>query len=74
MQKLRMGVVNCGAIPNAGPYVEFSIEPAGWTEDLLAEPLEAKDGKVTIPGGPGWGVTVRPEWLARADYAVSERD
>lgn len=62
-----------GAIANAGPHVEFSIEPSTWTRELLTEPLEAADGKVTIPDGPGWGVTVRSEWLEQADYVISEK-
>jgi len=48
-----------GAIENAGPYVEFSIEPTAyypWQEGLFNPPLKAQDGKVNIPDGPGWGV------------------
>jgi L-alanine-DL-glutamate epimerase-like enolase superfamily enzyme len=61
-----------GAIPNAGPYVEFSIEPTSWTDGYLVEPLEAQDGTVEIPAGPGWGVEISPEWLAQADHQISE--
>jgi L-alanine-DL-glutamate epimerase-like enolase superfamily enzyme len=61
-----------GAIPNAGPYVEFSIEPTAWLDGFLTEPLEAKDGKVEIPSGPGWGVEISPEWLAQAEHQISE--
>ena len=61
-----------GAIPNAGPYVEFSIEPPGWTRDFLVSFLEAHDGKVQIPDAPGWGVTVSPAWLSGADHQVSK--
>lgn len=61
-----------GAIANAGPHVEFSIEPSQWTSALFTEPLEAVDGKVAIPEGPGWGVTVQPAWLEQAEYHVSE--
>jgi L-alanine-DL-glutamate epimerase-like enolase superfamily enzyme len=62
-----------GAIPNAGPFVEFSIEPTPWTDGLFDPPLEVRDGEVAIPDGPGWGVTVDPQWLASAQYQVSER-
>jgi L-alanine-DL-glutamate epimerase-like enolase superfamily enzyme len=62
-----------GAIPNAGPHVEFCIEPPGWTADLLTEPLEARDGAVRIPDGPGWGVQINPVWLEKASRIVSER-
>jgi len=43
-----------GAIPNAGPYIEFSIEPTPWAEGLYAPALEVREGKVAIPDGPGW--------------------
>jgi L-alanine-DL-glutamate epimerase-like enolase superfamily enzyme len=50
-----------GAIPNAGPHFEFSIEPANWTKDLYYPALKVQDGNVAIPDGPGWGVTVNPK-------------
>jgi len=62
-----------GAIPNAGPHLEFSIEPANWTKDLYYPALKVNDGKVAIPDGPGWGVTVNPKWLAKATHEISER-
>jgi L-alanine-DL-glutamate epimerase-like enolase superfamily enzyme len=64
------------AIPNAGPYVEFSIEPGDyypWQLGLYEPALEVHDGKVAVPDGPGWGVEISPEWLARAEHRVSER-
>jgi L-alanine-DL-glutamate epimerase-like enolase superfamily enzyme len=64
-----------GAIENAGPYVEFSIEPTGyypWQEGLYEPDLIVHDGKVQIPAGVGWGVEIDPAWLARAERRVSE--
>ena len=58
-------------VPNAGPYVELSIEPTRWTEGAYDPPLEVKGGKVAVPDGPGWGVKVRPAWLAGATRRVS---
>lgn len=62
------------AIPNAGPFVEFSIE--GWNgppkPTLYSPVLQVTDGKVKIPDGPGWGVAILPDWLASADYQVSQ--
>lgn len=62
------------AIPNAGPFVEFSIEadanPAG---SFYSPALEVKDGKVKIPDEPGWGVKINPVWLGKATYQKSER-
>ena len=61
-----------GAIPNAGKYLEFSIEGADyypWQQDLfLGDPYRIVDGHVTIPAEPGWGVEINPQWLARAAY------
>jgi L-alanine-DL-glutamate epimerase-like enolase superfamily enzyme len=66
-----------GALANAGPYVEFSIEGPDyypWEVGLLTTPLVASDGKVRIPDGPGWGVEIAPDWLERAHREVSERE
>jgi L-alanine-DL-glutamate epimerase-like enolase superfamily enzyme len=61
-----------GAIPNAGPHVEFSIEPRGWTDGLYTPSLEVHDGKVAIPAEPGWGVKLSQTWLESAARQVSE--
>jgi L-alanine-DL-glutamate epimerase-like enolase superfamily enzyme len=63
-----------GAIAGAGPYVEFSIEGPDyypWQEGLYAPALVARDGKVAIPDGPGWGVEIDQGWLDRAVYQAS---
>lgn len=65
-----------GAIPNAGKYLEFSIEGDDyypWQDGLfLGDPFRVEDGKVTIPAEPGWGVEINPDWLQRAAYQVSD--
>ena len=64
-----------GAIEAAGPYVEFSIEGPDyypWQIGLFDPVLVAKDGKVRIPDGPGWGVEINTDWLERADYKISD--
>ena len=64
-----------GAIPNAGKYLEFSIEGTDyypWQDGLfLGDPFWISEGKVTIPAGPGWGVEINPDWLARAKHQSS---
>ncbi|MEK3912821.1 mandelate racemase/muconate lactonizing enzyme family protein [Paenibacillus sp. FSL H7-0331] len=60
------------AIPNAGTHMEYTIEQDAWTNNLFMEPLEVRDGKVQVPEGAGWGVTIRPDWLANAEYQISE--
>jgi L-alanine-DL-glutamate epimerase-like enolase superfamily enzyme len=66
-----------GAIANPGKYLEFSIEGRDyypWQEGLfLGDPFAVKDGCVSIPAEPGWGVEIDPDWLARAQYRSSER-
>jgi L-alanine-DL-glutamate epimerase-like enolase superfamily enzyme len=60
------------ALPNAGPFMELSIEDAPWLDGLFAtDPFEVKDGHVAVPSAPGWGVEIRPEWLASAERQVS---
>ena len=63
-----------GAIPNAGAYLEWSIDPKARTQDVYAPVLEVRDGQVAIPDGPGWGVTISPQWLEAAEHRVSERN
>ncbi len=64
------------ALPNAGKYLEFSIEEADyypWQYGLFRnDPYRVEDGCVTVPSEPGWGVEIEPEWLARSAYQVSE--
>ncbi len=66
-----------GALPNAGKYLEFSIEGPDyypWQDGLfLGDPFAVTDGCVQIPQGPGWGVQIAPDWLDRAQYQCSER-
>jgi L-alanine-DL-glutamate epimerase-like enolase superfamily enzyme len=64
-----------GAISNPGKYLEFSIEQEDyypWQEGLfLGDPFKVEAGKVMIPSEPGWGVTINPDWLAKAKRQVS---
>ena len=64
-----------GALDNAGPYVEFSIEPDAyypWQVGLFDPALEVVGGSVGIPDAPGWGVEINPAWLDGASYRISE--
>ncbi|MGQ0428461.1 MAG: mandelate racemase/muconate lactonizing enzyme family protein [Gammaproteobacteria bacterium] len=64
------------AIPNAGSYLEFSIEGADyypWQQELFVEdPYVIRDGRATVTDRPGWGVEVRPDWLAQSTYQCSQ--
>jgi len=63
------------AIPNAGKYLEFSIEGADyypWQQNLfLGDPYRIEDGKAIVTDAPGWGVEINPEWLDNAIYQES---
>jgi L-alanine-DL-glutamate epimerase-like enolase superfamily enzyme len=63
------------AIPNAGKYLELSIEGPDyypWQEGLfLGDPYRVEDGQVTVPDAPGWGVEINPAWLDQATYRAS---
>jgi L-alanine-DL-glutamate epimerase-like enolase superfamily enzyme len=60
------------AIPNAGPFLEYSIEDTPWTEGLYEPALQVVDGRVPMPSGPGWGVRINPGWLEKAARQRSE--
>lgn len=66
------------AIPNAGKYLEFSIEGPDyypWQEGLfVSSPYEIVDGCARVSNEPGWGVEVSPEWLSAAQHRVSETE
>ena len=63
------------AVPNAGKYLEFSIEGADyypWQKGLFtSDPYVITDGYATVTDAPGWGVEVAPDWLARSQYSIS---
>jgi len=64
------------AIPNAGPYLELSIEGEDyypWQQDLfLDNPFAVENGCIRVTENPGWGVSINPEWINSSDYQVSE--
>lgn len=65
------------AIPNAGKYLEFSIEGDDyypWQYGLFEnDPFAVVDGQVTVTDTPGWGVEISPQWLDRSAYRCSEQ-
>ena len=66
------------AIPNAGKYLEFSIEKEDyypWQEGLFrVSPYDIVDGHARVTDEPGWGVEIDPAWLERSTRQVSELD
>jgi len=63
------------ALPNAGPMMEWSIEPGGINQQavrLFGPNPFVKDGRAHFEVGPGWGVKINPKWLKAATYQKSE--
>ena len=64
------------AIPNAGKYLEFSIEGPDyypWQYGLYRnDPYRVRSGQVQIADAPGWGVEIEPDWLQKSSYRISE--
>ena len=62
-------------IPNAGKYLEFSIEGADyypWQVGLyIDDPYTIIDGCAFVTDKPGWGVEISPEWLKKSNYQIS---
>jgi L-alanine-DL-glutamate epimerase-like enolase superfamily enzyme len=64
------------ALPNAGPFMEWSIEPGGINKEaagLFGPNPYVKDGLAHFEAGPGWGVKINQDWLKSATYQKSER-
>jgi L-alanine-DL-glutamate epimerase-like enolase superfamily enzyme len=63
------------AIPNAGPYMEHSIEFDAEINRMAGEMFsslpEIKDGSLAMEPGPGWGVVINSGWLQKAEYRES---
>jgi L-alanine-DL-glutamate epimerase-like enolase superfamily enzyme len=62
------------AIPNAGKYVEYSIEGSDyypWQTNLITPGYEISEGRLSLSDKPGWGIDINPEWIALADYRIS---
>ncbi len=62
----------CAVVPNL-KILEVDVDSVPWRDDLLTEPLEIKDGYLTLPKKPGLGadlneaeVRKRP-WIPKAD-------
>ena len=63
------------AIPNAGHYLEFSIEGSHyypWQDQLFVNtPYKIDNGPASVTEAPGWGVEINPVWLEASHYQKS---
>jgi len=53
------------AIPNAGPFHEFKTFNRDLPFECKTSTLLSDDGKITVPSGPGLGVDIDPEYIAK---------
>jgi L-alanine-DL-glutamate epimerase-like enolase superfamily enzyme len=61
------------AMPSCYQFHEWSIEESQtWADEIFEPTLEVKNGVVQVPTAPGWGLTVLPSFLARAEQQVSQ--
>lgn len=56
------------AIENPGPYpFEYRVPYSG-SQSLYDPEPTLEGGELSVPDGPGWGVDLNPDWLARTQY------
>lgn len=58
------------AVPDLHLQAEFYMATYYAQEDILVDPFPVKNGRIHVPTGPGLGVDVNPDMLAK--YAVAE--
>jgi L-alanine-DL-glutamate epimerase-like enolase superfamily enzyme len=63
------------AVPNAFEFMEFDAvntrTPPDGTKFFTEKVFAIENGMLTVPTGPGWGVTVRQDWLDDAETETS---
>ena len=62
------------AIPNAGKYLEFSIEGLDyypWQANIFRPNFDIQNGELMMAHKLGWGIELDLEWLALSDHKVS---
>jgi len=63
-------------IPNAGKYLEFSIEydesVNRTAREIFTPTPEVSGGSIDLPPEPGWGVHINESWLQTAACQKSE--
>jgi L-alanine-DL-glutamate epimerase-like enolase superfamily enzyme len=59
-------------MPACTQYQEWSIEDnQGWAKEIYEPALEVKEGSVSVTDAPGWGISIMPSYLSKADKRVS---
>jgi L-alanine-DL-glutamate epimerase-like enolase superfamily enzyme len=57
---------------NAFPFMEYSIEDEPWTDGVVTDIPRIENGKFTPSEKPGWGVSINPDWIKKAEYKVTK--
>jgi L-alanine-DL-glutamate epimerase-like enolase superfamily enzyme len=70
--------LHCAAASSGVPYIEFPYDPPNWTPEardfIFAEPLSIDaEGYVHLPQGPGLGIELDEEKLARYEQSDTRR-
>ena len=60
------------SVENAFPFMEYSIESEPWTDNVVVDGSAVVDGKYTPSDKPGWGVSINPDWLKKAQYQITK--
>ena len=47
----------CAVLPNVR-IMEIDIDDVPWKDEMVTNPPEIIDGRMTIPSAPGWGVEI----------------
>ncbi len=53
-------------VPNPGPFQEYKGANKEIPFESTSVSLEARDGQVPVPTGPGLGVRLDPDWIAQS--------
>jgi galactonate dehydratase len=57
------------SIPNSGVLEYFAKEKEpGWIDTIMSPPLTVEHGYLELPDGPGWGVDLNEEEIAKHPY------
>ncbi len=54
----------CASVPNVR-IMEIDVDDVPWKNDVITEPIEIKNGYLTIPSKPGWGADLNEKVIAQ---------
>jgi L-alanine-DL-glutamate epimerase-like enolase superfamily enzyme len=58
-------------VPNAGPHQEYKGPNRDIPYEVSPGDLDAVEGVIPVPTGPGLGVTLDPDWVAKSEVLAS---